>query len=147
MKIPMLALSVIAVFIPAGFPVEVGAQTQGVDTSQAGAPLVSRVSGKVYSFEKIEDGVYYATSDGLMATGGNHPIIINERDVMIVDDGTTPAAARALLRDLRLITNKPVRWVVNTHFHYDHTDGNSIFGPEGQIIGHDFVRHAILDDE
>ena len=95
---------------------------------------------------KIADGVYYATSNGPMATGGNHPIIVNEHDVMLVDDGTTPAAARALLEDLKLITNKPVRWVVNTHFHYDHTDGNSIFGPEVQIIGHEYVRRAIMDD-
>ena len=81
-----------------------------------------------------------------MATGGNHPIIVNDRDVFLVDDGTTPAAARALLEDMKLITNKPVRWVVNTHFHYDHTDGNSVFGPEVQIIGHEYVRRAIMDD-
>ena len=35
--------------------------------------------------------------------------------------------------------------MVNTHFHYDHTDGNSIFGPEVEIIGHEYVRHAIAD--
>jgi glyoxylase-like metal-dependent hydrolase (beta-lactamase superfamily II) len=35
--------------------------------------------------------------------------------------------------------------VVNTPFHYDHTDGNSVFGPEVQIIGHDYVRSAILN--
>jgi glyoxylase-like metal-dependent hydrolase (beta-lactamase superfamily II) len=80
-----------------------------------------------------------------MAAGGNHPIIINDRDVVLVDDGTTPAAARALLQDMKLITDKPVRWVVNTHFHYDHTDGNSVFGPDVEIIGHEYVRHAIAD--
>jgi glyoxylase-like metal-dependent hydrolase (beta-lactamase superfamily II) len=35
--------------------------------------------------------------------------------------------------------------VVNTHFHYDHTDGNSVFGPDVEIIGHEYVRHAIAD--
>ena len=112
----------------------------------SGAPsAASTTSGKVYQFEKIADGVYYATSNGPMAAGGNHPIIINERDVVLVDDGTTPAAARALLQDMKLITDKPVRWVVNTHFHYDHTDGNSVFGPDVEIIGHEYVRHAIAD--
>jgi len=112
----------------------------------SGAPsAASTISGKVYQFEKIADGVYYATSNGPMAAGGNHPIIINDRDVVLVDDGTTPAAARALLQDMKLITDKPVRWVVNTHFHYDHTDGNSVFGPEVEIIGHEYVRHAIAD--
>jgi hypothetical protein len=60
----------------------------------------------------LDPDMYYATSSGPMATGGNHPIIVNERDVMVVDAGTTPAAARALLEDLKKITNKPVRWVV-----------------------------------
>jgi len=103
------------------------------------------INGKVYSFEKIADGVYYSTSTSLMAVGGNHTIIVGDRDVFLVDAGTTPTAARALLEDIKLITDKPVRWVVNTHFHYDHTDGNSIFGPEVQIIGHEYIRHVIAD--
>ena len=143
MKVTVPALAVfLAISIPGWFSLQARAQSLGAGFTQAGAPAAS---GKVYSFDKIADGVYYATSSGSMATGGNHPIIVNENDVMIVDDGTTPAAARALLEDLKLITNKPVRWVVNTHFHYDHTDGNSIFGPEVQIIGHEYVRHAIMD--
>jgi len=124
------------------FSREAGAGAQGGSGSAAAS---STISGKVYQFEKIADGVYYATSSSPMATGGNHPIIINDRDVLLVDDGTTPAAARALLQDMKLITDKPVRWVVNTHFHYDHTDGNSVFGPEVEIIGHEYVRHAIAD--
>jgi glyoxylase-like metal-dependent hydrolase (beta-lactamase superfamily II) len=64
--------------------------------------------------------------------------------VVLVDDGTTPAAARAFLEDVKVVTNKPVRYVVNTHFHYDHSDGNSIFPPDVQIIAHEYVRTAIL---
>jgi beta-lactamase superfamily II metal-dependent hydrolase len=108
---------------------------------QAAAPSpYPVVQGKTYKFEKVGDGVYYAT-DGV---GGNHPIIVNDNDVMLVDDGTTPATARELLEDLKLITNKPVRYVINTHFHYDHTDGNQIFSPDVQIIAHEYVRTAIL---
>src|SRR5690349_7782644 len=95
--------------------------------------------GKTYKFEKIADGVYYATG----GFGSNNVVIVNDQDVLLVDDGTTPAAARAFLDDVRIITKKPVRYVVNTHFHYDHTDGNSVFGPEVQIIAHEFVRTAI----
>lgn len=97
--------------------------------------------GKIYKFEKVGEGIYYATG----GPGSNNVVIVNDQDVFLVDDGTTPAAARALLQDLRLITNKPVRTVVNTHFHYDHTDGNSVFGPEVQIIGHEYLRNAILN--
>jgi cyclase len=95
--------------------------------------------GKTYKFEKVGDGVYYATG----GFGSNNVVIVNDQDVLLVDDGTTPAAARAFLDDIKAITNKPVRTVVNTHFHYDHTDGNSVFGPEVQIIAHDYVRTAI----
>lgn len=96
--------------------------------------------GKTYKFEKIADGVYYATG----GFGSKIPVIVNDRDVLLVDDGTTPAAAQALLSDLKLLTDKPVRYVVNTHFHYDHTGGNSVFAPDVEIIAHEFVRTAIL---
>lgn len=97
------------------------------------------VQGKTYKFEKIADGVYYATG----GFGSNNVVIINDADVLIVDTGTTPAAARAFVADIKMLTNKPVRYVVNTHWHFDHTDGNSIFGPDVQIIANDYVRTAI----
>jgi cyclase len=114
----------------------------GAQAARTSGPVVQ---GKVYSFEKIADGVYYSTS--VTNTGGNHAIIVGDRDVLLVDDGTTTRAARALLEDMKKITDKPVRWVVNTHFHYDHTDGNGVFGPEVEIIGHEYVRHAMADPE
>ena len=99
----------------------------------------SIIQGKVYRFEKEAEGVYYATG-GL---GSNNVVIVNDDDVLLVDDGTTPATARALVEDIKLLTPKPIRTVVNTHFHYDHTDGNSIFGPNVEIIAHEYVRSAI----
>jgi cyclase len=110
------------------------------------------VLGKHYQFEKIADGVYYATAQvgGINYQFGSNPflgsnnvVIINDDDVLVVDTGTTPMAAHAFVDDIKLLTKKPVRYVVNTHWHYDHTDGNSIYGPEVQIIAHDFVRQAI----
>ena len=98
------------------------------------------IQGKAYKFEKVAEGVYYATG----GAGSNNVVIVNDRDVLLVDDGTTAGAARALLADLKMITDKPVRTVVNTHFHYDHTDGNSVFAPDVEIIGHEYVRNAIL---
>lgn len=100
------------------------------------------VQGQVYKFEKVAEGVYYATG----GVGGNNTVIVNDNDVMLVDDGTTPATARALVQDIRLLTDKPIRYVVNTHFHYDHTNGNSVFPPEVQIIAHEYVRTAITPD-
>jgi len=95
--------------------------------------------GKTYKFEKIAEGVYYASG----GVGSNNVVVVNENDVLIVDTGTTPQAARNFVADIKMLTNKPVRYVVNTHFHYDHVDGNQIFGPDVQIIAHDYVRMAI----
>jgi cyclase len=107
---------------------------------QAPSPALT---GKAYKFEKITDGVYYATATGSMVTGSNNVAIIGSRDVLVVDTGTTPAAARAFIEDLKLVTTKPVRYVVNTHFHYDHTDGNQVYAGKADIIAHDYVKQAI----
>ncbi len=108
--------------------------------AQGSAPVLT---GRAYKFEKITEGVYYATATGAVITGSNNGVIIGERAVMVVDTGTSPAAARAFLEDLKLVTNKPVRYVVNTHFHYDHTDGNQVYAGRADIIAHDYVKYAI----
>src|SRR5215831_7756411 len=100
-------------------------------------------TGKAYKFEKIADGVYYATATGSMVTGSNNVLIVGDRDVLVVDTGTSPAAARAFVEDAKRITTKPIRYVVNTHFHYDHTDGNQVYAGKADIIAHDYVKQAI----
>src|ERR1041384_720223 len=102
-------------------------------------------TGKAYRFEKIAEGVYYATATGSMVTGSNNVVIVGSRDALVVDTGTTPAAARAFIEDLKLVTAKPIVYVVNSHFHYDHTDGNQVYAGKADIIAHEYVKHAIAD--
>src|SRR5436190_23896269 len=90
-------------------------------------------TGKAYKFEAVAPGVYYATSTGAMVTGSNNVAIVGDRDVLVVDTGTSPAAARAFVDDLKLVTTKPIRYVVNTHFHYDHTDGNQVYAGRADV--------------
>jgi len=108
--------------------------------AQTNAPIVSGA----HRFEKVTDGVYYATASGTMNVGANSPIIINDDEVLVIDSQITPAAARALVTDLRAITSKPVRYVVDSHYHYDHAHGNQIFAPDAQVIGHDNTRRRML---
>lgn len=108
--------------------------------AQTNAPIVSGA----HRFEKVTDGVYYATASGTMSVGANSPILVNNDEVLIVDSSITPAAARALVQDVKAITPKPVRYVVDSHYHYDHAFGNQIFGPEVQVIGHDHTRSRML---
>ena len=93
--------------------------------AQIDAPIVSGA----HRFEKVTDGIYYATSSGTMNVGANSPIILTDTEALIIDSEITPAAARALVADLKAITDKPVRFVVDSHYHYDHAHGNQVFGP------------------
>ncbi len=99
-----------------------------------------------YNFIKIADGVYHATPNGKMPVISNSVVIINEKDIMIVDSSASPTAARALIADIKALTDKPIRYVVNSHFHWDHAHGNQVFEPEVVIIGHEYTREQLLGD-
>ena len=97
----------------------------------------------VFAFHKISENVYHAIGTGRMMVVSNAAVIINEADVLVVDSHISPAAASALLTELRRITPKPVRYVVNTHFHFDHSHGNQAYPPGVEIIGHEFTREMM----
>jgi cyclase len=108
--------------------------------AQTGGPLVSGA----HRFEKVMDGVYYATASGTMTVGANSPVIVTGDEALVIDSQITPAAARALVADLKAVTDKPVRYVVDSHYHYDHAFGNQIFASDVQVIGHDNTRRRML---
>lgn len=114
--------------------------------AQAARPAGTNINGPAFRFNKVKDGIYHAIGTGAMAVVGNSTILVNDRDVIVVDDHVSPAAAWMLIEELKTITTKPVTTVVNTHFHFDHAHGNQIFAPEVQIIGHEFTRRALLDN-
>jgi cyclase len=91
---------------------------------------------------KVAEGVYAAIrSEPLVdPVDGNSVVIINEEDVVVVDSNITPASARAVIAEIRRITPKPVRYVVNTHWHNDHVTGNAAY--REAYPGVDFVAHA-----
>jgi cyclase len=132
----LLALAPLALALSMVHP---GAAQRGEQSSPSGEVT----TGHAYKFERIADGVYYATSAGTMATGSNNVVIVGNDSLLVVDTGTSPAAARAMLEDVKLISPKPVKYVVNTHFHYDHVNGNQVYAGTAQIIGHDYVKYAI----
>ena len=110
----------------------------------ARAQTVGPIVSGAHRFEKVTDGVYYATGSGTMTVGANSPIIVTDTEAIVIDSEITPAAARALVADLKAITDKPVRYVIDSHYHYDHAHGNQIFGPEVQVIGHENTRKRML---
>lgn len=117
--------------------------------AQPGSPSNTRPPGANYkspawTFNKIADGVYHAVGTGSLVVMSNATIIEGDRDVLVVDSQVSPAGAWSLREELNAITPKPIRWVVNSHYHFDHSHGNQIYGPEVEIIGHEFARQQIL---
>src|SRR5689334_17968693 len=74
--------------------------------------------------------------------GANAGFIIGGDSVAVVDTFENPAAAQALLDEIRKKTSLPIRFVVNTHYHIDHVAGNNIFAAAGAtILAQDNVRN------
>jgi cyclase len=99
-----------------------------------------------YRFQQIAPDVYSAIGTGTMNVGSNSAVIVNSDDVLIVDSHISPESGRAMLQELKTITDKPVRFLVNTHFHYDHVNGNQVFVPAVDIIGHEYTRRKLAGD-
>ena len=76
----------------------------------------------------IGPGVYAAIG------GSNAGVIIGDDAVLVVDSFFQPNTAKALLGEIRKITPKPIRYVVNTHYHLDHVAGDQVFKDAGAII-------------
>ena len=97
-----------------------------------------------HRFIQVAPGIYAAIGNGTIETRDTSGVIINNDDVFLVDTNITPEATRRLVNDIKTLTDKPIRYVVNTHWHYDHADGNQVFGPDVSIIGHQNERTAIV---
>ena len=111
---------------------------------QTAAPPGSTYKGKAFTFNKIKDGVYHAVGTGSIVVMSNATIVEGDSGVLVVDSHVSPGGAWALRKELGEITSKPIRYVVNSHYHFDHSHGNQIYGPEVDIIGHQFARDMIL---
>ena len=74
--------------------------------------------------------------------GGNIGASVGEDGIVIVDDQFAPLADK-IKAALKGITDQPVRFVINTHYHFDHTGGNAIFQREAPVIAHDNVRKRL----
>jgi cyclase len=83
---------------------------------------------KLFHIQKAADGVYFAEARTQAVIISSAVIFVNDRDVLVVDSQTSPSASAALIGQIKKeVTEKPVRYVVNTHFHDDHSQGNAAF--------------------
>ena len=88
---------------------------------------VTKVSGTVYMLE---------------GSGGNIGASVGEDGIVVIDDQYAPLAEK-IQAALKGITDKPIRFIINTHYHSDHTGGNAYFQKQAPIIAQDNVRKRL----
>ena len=83
---------------------------------------------KLFDLQKAADGVFFAQARPQTVINCNAAVFVRSKDVVVVDAHSKPSAAASLIRQIRSeITDKPVRYVINTHFHWDHMQGNHAY--------------------
>jgi len=89
----------------------------------------TKVAGQIYVIEDVTKEF----------SGGNIGVSAGPDGIVLVDDKFAPLAPK-IEAALKTISDKPVRFVINTHYHGDHTSGNSAFGAKSTIIAHENTR-------
>src|SRR5690349_5399948 len=94
-----------------------------------------------FVLKQVGPGVYAAIDGPEHKAGSNAGFVIGDDGVLVVDSFFNLDAARALVAEIHRLTPKPIRYVVNTHYHLDHTGGDQALRDAGAIIiAHKNVR-------
>jgi len=105
-------------------------------------------NASLFSIEKVADGVFAALAKPQALTNSNAAIFVLDRDVLVVDAHSKPSAAAALLAQIKKeVTDKPVRYLVNSHFHWDHTQGDIAYktaNAKVEIIASNATRQLMM---
>ena len=98
---------------------------------------------------QVAEGVYVFVTPpyGDMGFDGNSVAILSSEGVLVFDTNGTPAAAEAVLSEIRKLTDKPVKYVVNSHWHWDHWYGTEVYRrayPDLRVIAHEKTREMMM---
>jgi cyclase len=110
--------------------VSVATQAQQTDYSKVEIKA-TKVAGNVYM---------------LQGAGGNIGVSVGADGILIVDDQYAPLADK-IRAALKTLSQGKLKYILNTHWHGDHTGGNASFGPEAPIIAHDNVRKRLSTEQ
>jgi cyclase len=108
---------------------------------------VTCLADDLFDIKPVAEGVYAAIAKPAYKVNCNAAIIFLDDSVLVVDTHSKPSAARGLIEQIKKMTDKPVKYVVNTHFHWDHYQGNQAYPsswPAGvEIISSEATRASI----
>ncbi len=106
-----------------------GVALGGAAAAQGAAP-----SALPFVLKQIGPGVYAAIDGPEHKSGSNAGFVIGDDGVLVIDSFFNPDATHALVTEIRRLTSRPIRYVVNTHYHADHTAGDQVLRDAGAII-------------
>lgn len=95
----------------------------------------------IFSVAKLTDNAYV-----LYGQGGNIGVFVTENYLVVVDDQFAQLAPQ-IKEELKKISDKPIRFLINTHHHGDHTGGNSFFKDHAMLVSHENARSRMDDDK
>ncbi len=110
--------------------------------AHAGAPPAAEEppeKAPEFRLEKLTDRVFC-----LYGRGGNVGFLVTDAGVVVVDDQYREVA-EGIVGQIRTVTDRPIRFLVNTHYHGDHTGGNPVFIKLAEIVAHNTVRPRLLE--
>lgn len=104
----------------------------------------------LFDIQKVANGVYAAISKPAAVLNCNAAIFETSQDLLIVDTHSKPSAVVALVAQLRRdVTQKPVRYIVNSHFHWDHSQGSSAYkkaNPQAHVVSSEVTRKLLSEN-
>lgn len=101
----------------------------------------STFAGEVKTIQVLKNIYTIIDGDGV---DSNTTIIITNEGVIVIDTRPTPMEARKVLENIRELTDLPIVYTINTHYHGDHTFGNQVFKNSKTIIAHKNVRDRLV---
>jgi cyclase len=114
-----------------------------------GTVAVTAQSRRAPSTTELAPGIFMFQTPGYGDVGldGNSIAILSREGVLVFDTNGTPAASAAVLAQIRKLTDQPVRWIVNSHWHWDHWYGSQTYVdayPEVRIVAHEKTRQLMM---
>ncbi len=82
---------------------------------------------ELFELKPVADGIYAAIAAPRYKVNCNAAVILTNDGVVVVDSHSKPSAALALYREVQSITKQPIKRIINTHFHWDHWQGNQVY--------------------
>src|SRR4051812_33001671 len=104
-------------------------------------------SNNLFVIEKVADGIFAALAKPQIMINCNAAIFVNSDHLVVLDAHSKPSAAASLINQIaKEITTKPVRYLINSHFHWDHTQGDSAYkakNPKVTIVASDTTKQLM----